>query len=142
METRKYIYAGGLVRQLFTLLFTMLLSWSVWAQASFRVTSFYEAEAYLTERLIPFAVRYRSGESVEALLLVEVSKPCQAMVDPHRPYVFHLYCTEEADVASVVTIKEGAKQYRLTVPSVQVRKLAIISSTPNPAATGSAKGGR
>jgi len=105
--------------------------------ADYTVSSFYQASGYLTERFIPFAVRRPDGHNVDQVVRVTVARPCYSMVDPYRPYIFHIYCEDAAQPSFSVLIKDGGQMFTISLPAIMVRKVALISSTPKPGGGGS-----
>lgn len=129
--------AGSLVKILsFLISFLFVTSMSQAADPVFRVSSFYQASGYLTERFIPFAVHRPGGGDVDEVVRVEVNQPCYSMVDPHRAHIFHIYCSEATEAEFKVVIKDNGVAYNIPLPAISIKKLALISSTPKPVTPG------
>jgi mono/diheme cytochrome c family protein len=99
----------------------------------YQIVSFYEEAGFVTERLIPFAIKDNLGFDVTNIQSILVEKPCYGMIDPHRSYIAHVYCTEEVDTHFVIRLRDSKNMpLELSSPIFHVKKVALVSSTPKP----------
>ncbi|MCB9073570.1 MAG: cytochrome c [Bdellovibrionaceae bacterium] len=98
---------------------------------SYQVVSLYDENGFVTERLLPFAIKDSSGRVIDGgISLIRIEKPCYAMADLYRNYIVHVYCTEEVDTQFLLNIRDNGVLYEFSSPSFHVRKVALVSSTP------------
>ncbi len=115
----------------FFIFFTTSVSWS--QTNNYKVISLYEQNALLTERFLPFDIRQSSDNMPVELIGAYADKPCYAMVDPYRANIALFFCTEPTEAASFfVKIRQNGSPYNFKTPEFKIRKLALLSSTPDP----------
>jgi hypothetical protein len=101
------------------------------ARSPYKIVSLYHKDALVTERFLPFQIVNLNNElvSVES---VYAEKPCSGMVDPHRAHIALFFCTEETTNSFSVFLRDGGQLRIFKTPEFSVRKVALLSSTPNP----------
>lgn len=114
--------AGDVMRWMLLFLF---FSISNHAQEELQVVSMLEVRALVTGRFLPFKV-YR-GENPEELASISTSAPCKAMVDPFRPTIFHLYCTDSVAASVEVELKSGQA---IVLNNIDVKQISLIKPKP------------
>lgn len=126
----KSALAGVMMRYICALL---VFLWAItsFAQANYSLLSLYEQDAYVTERFIPFSLRDNSGNALKVENVIAFY-PCFSMVDPHREHIFHLFCVEEVMSNFNIVFWQDNALKTIAGPSIDVKKVAIISSTPKP----------
>jgi hypothetical protein len=102
------------------------------AKAQYRVEPFYETDALVTGRVLPFAVKNSQGDPVTISSIKSPGGKCSVMVDPYRKHVLLLYCTAAASVPIDVFVVEGQKIVRLPIPSMTIKKVSISSGDTTP----------
>jgi hypothetical protein len=113
------------------------------AEAQYSVEPFYETDALVTDRVLPFAVKNSLGEPATISSITSPGGKCSVMVDPYRKHVLLLYCTAVSSVQIDVFVVEGQKIVRLPMPSMAIKKVSISSgeTTPvNPSPVGNVVG--
>ncbi|MCC6138682.1 MAG: hypothetical protein IT287_08610, partial [Bdellovibrionaceae bacterium] len=100
--------------KLYTIIITLVLSNSAMA-SDFQFESLYEADGFVTERLLPFYIKSKTNSSF-SIEKVVVEKPCYGMVDLHRANLVHVYCTEATDTDFGVRVKKDGKLYEVRAP--------------------------
>jgi cytochrome c5 len=121
---------AGAIMKYFILVITFLTCAKSFS-ADYEFHAFFEKEGFITERLLPFSVKSTlPGEFT--LSAIEVLPPCYGMVDLHRPNLALIYCTEASLTKFEAKIIKDGVTYKLLSPEFEVKKVAIVSSTPKP----------
>lgn len=116
--------------KLFLYVFATLMTSSVYA-SDYQFHSLYQKEGFVTERLLPFSIKPKTAGDF-TITAVEVLPPCYGMVDLYRPNMILLYCTEATDTSFSLKITRDGGLYKISSPVFEVKKVALISSTPKP----------
>lgn len=97
----------------------------------YKIVSMYHKDALVTERFLPFQILNLNNEPV-SIEAITASKPCYGMVDPHRAHIALFFCTEETSSGFSLNIRDKGQLQVFKSPAFDIKKLALLSSTPNP----------
>jgi hypothetical protein len=116
-----------------TLLIALFMTSQAQAQgvSPYKIVSLYQKEALVTERFLPFQILTLDNRPV-TIESVEAPQPCYGMVDPHRAHIALFFCTEETASHFSINIRDQGRLQVFKTPDFSIRKLAILSSTPDP----------
>ncbi len=118
---------------MFLLLVALIITPKAEAQgvSPYKIVSLYQKEALVTERFLPFQILTSDNQPV-SIESVEAQQPCYGMVDPHRTHIALFFCTEETASHFSVNIRDRGQLQVFKTPDLSIRRLAILSSTPDP----------
>ncbi len=94
-----------------------------------KVVSLLTAQAFVTQRLLPFSLEKSSGEKLN-VLSARVAPPCYSMIDRFRPNIFHVYCLSATSTRVSIAYQDGDQIKEAGVDLNGIRAVALISTTP------------
>ncbi|MCB0378352.1 MAG: hypothetical protein KDD33_07655 [Bdellovibrionales bacterium] len=103
------------------------------ALASLKITSFYEADALVTGRFLPFKVSDSGNLKIKSVV---VDSGCRAMLDPYRKDIFLVYCWEEGSPSVDLVLDVDGHEVATSAPAIAVAKVSIIEPPDDPVGPG------
>ncbi len=101
---------------------SIMLSFGSAFGQTYEAVSLYANGALVTGRFLPFKI-YNTSKEAQPIASAFVYGPCETLIDYHRSEVFHVYCTESADIDLIIRLKNGSL---LSIKDIPVKKVSLI----------------
>lgn len=102
------------------------------ASEDFSIKPFYQKQALVTQRLMPFLVTAPASEPNAEIISVTPSRHCMAMPDAHRSLVFMVYCLKPTTLQLQVLVKGKLSNFNLKAEALPIAEISIAPDVDDP----------